>query len=103
MSHTHPEQRLPRRSAADRRGDAAPVLDTWLSFDDLKRAGIVYSRKVLGEWQRNPRINFPEGKLFAPNTRRWSLQHEIRPWLDSRPVERDAFDDTIAAAEAQPP
>jgi hypothetical protein len=79
------------------------VLDIWLSFDDLKRAGIVNSWKTLGEWQRDPRINFPPGRLFAPNTRRWSKQHEIDPWLASRPVERNAFDDTEhAAAEALP-
>jgi hypothetical protein len=99
-----PEQRSPYgRSAADRRGDAMSVLDIWLSFDDLKRAGIVNSWKTLGEWQRDPRINFPPGRLFAPNTRRWSKQHEIDPWLASRPVERNAFDDTErAAAEALP-
>jgi hypothetical protein len=76
------------------------ALDTWLSFDDLKRAGIVASRKTLRDWQRDPRVRFPLGKLFAPNTRRWSLQRDIGPWLHGRPVERDTFDDD-AAAEAQ--
>ena len=96
-------QRSPNRSAADKRGDTAPALDTWLSFDDLRRAGIVSSRKTLREWQRDPRIRFPLGRLLAPSTRRWSKQREIDPWLASRPVERDAFDDAEqAAAEAQP-
>ena len=45
---------------------------------------------------------FPLGRLLAPNTRRWSKQHDIDPWLASRPVERDAFDDASAAAEALP-
>ena len=80
---------------------AASALDTWLSFDDLRRAGIVDSWKTLGEWQRDPRIRFPLGRLLAPNTRRWSKQHDIDPWLASRPVERDAFDER-AAAEALP-
>lgn len=95
--------RSPNRSAADKRGDAVPALDIWLSFDDLRRAGIVSSRKTLREWQRDPRIRFPVGRLLAPSTRRWSKQHDIDPWLTSRPVERDAFDDAEqAAAEGQP-
>jgi hypothetical protein len=103
MPPAPPKQRSPNRSAADKRGDAAPALDTWLSFDDLRRAGIVSSRKTLREWQRDPRIRFPLGRLLAPSTRRWSKQREIDPWLASRPVERDAFDDAEhAAAEAQP-
>ena len=76
-----PDQRSPNRSAAAKRGDAAPALDTWLSFDDLRRAGIVTSRKTLREWQRDPRIGFPSGRLLAPSTRRWSKQHDIDPWL----------------------
>jgi hypothetical protein len=96
------KQRSPNRSAADKRGDITPVLDIWLSFDDLKRAGIVNSRKTLREWQRDTRINFPPGKLLAPSTRRWSKQHDIDPWLESRPVERDDFDDVEQAAETQP-
>jgi hypothetical protein len=83
--------------------DDVSVLDIWLSFDDLKRAGIISSWKTLGEWQRDPRIGFPPGRLFAPNTRRWSKQRDIDPWLASRPVERDAFDDSErTAADAQP-
>jgi hypothetical protein len=101
-----PPSRNPRRHgdhAHDDPDDAASALDTWLSFDDLRRAGIVYSWKTLGEWQRDPRIRFPLGRLLAPNTRRWSKQREIDPWLASRPVERDAFEDAErAAAEAQP-
>jgi hypothetical protein len=83
--------------------DDVSVLDIWLSFDDLRRAGIVDSRKTLPDWQRDPRVRFPLGRLLAPNTRRWSKRHEIDPWLASRPIERDAFDDAErAAAEAQP-
>ena len=83
--------------------DDAPLLDIWLSFDDLKRAGIVYSWTTLRDWQRDPRIRFPLGRLLAPNTRRWSKQREIDPWLASRPVERNAFDDAEpTATEAQP-
>ena len=66
------------------------LCDTWFSFADLRRAGIVDSWKTLRDWQRDPRIGFPLGRLLAPNTRRWSL--EIDPWLANRPVERDAFD-----------
>jgi hypothetical protein len=44
------KQRSPNRSAAAKRGDTAPALDVWLSFDDLRRAGIVSSRKTLREW-----------------------------------------------------
>jgi hypothetical protein len=94
------KQRSPNRSAAAKRGDTAPALDVWLSFDDLRRAGIVSSRKTLREWQRDPRIGFPLGRLLAPSTRRWSKQREIDPWLASRPVERDDFGD-IETAETQ--
>jgi hypothetical protein len=97
------KQRSPNRSSAAKRGDVAPALDVWLSFDDLKRAGIVDSRKTMGEWQRDPRIRFPLGKLLGPHTRRWNKQHDIDPWLASRPVERDDFDNVEqAAAETQP-
>ena len=64
-----------------RSDDAVSALDTWLSFDDLRCAGIVNSWKVLAEWQRDDRIGFPKGRLLAPNTRRWSKQREIDPWL----------------------
>jgi hypothetical protein len=64
-------------------------LDVWLSFADLKRAGIVRSWQTLRLWQQDPRISFPPGKLFGPNTRRWSKQHEIDPWLESRPAQAE--------------
>ena len=81
-----------------RSDDAVPALDTWLCFDDLRRAGIVSSWKTLGEWQRDDRIKFPKGRLLAPNTRRWSKQHEIDPWLKDRPVERDGFDEDASTS-----
>jgi hypothetical protein len=101
MPRIQPDQRspYPRRDPHD----ATSALDSWLSFDDLRRAGIVGSWKTLCEWQRDPRIGFPLGRLLAPNTRRWSKQHDIDPWLASRPIERDAFDDAErTAADAQP-
>ncbi len=66
-----------------------PQLDRWLAFEDLRTAGIVDNWQTLRSWQKNPRINFPPGRLFGPNTRRWSLKNEIEPWLASRPVARD--------------
>jgi hypothetical protein len=80
--------------------DASSALDMWLSFDDLRRAGIVTNRKTLIEWQRDPRIGFPLGRLLGPSTRRWSKRHDIDPWLASRPLARDDFDKDITA-EAQ--
>lgn len=62
--------------------------DIWLSFHDLKRAGIVENWQTLSAWQRDPRINFPRGRLFGPNTRRWSKLTDIDPWLASRPIDR---------------
>ena len=94
-THQHPRRHGDRGDP----DDAAPALDTWLSFDDLRRAGIVYSWKTLGEWQRDPRIRFPLGRLLARNTRRWSKQREIDPWLASRPVERDAFEEGESEVE----
>jgi hypothetical protein len=76
-----------------RRDDAASALDDWLSFADLKRAGIVESWEALRQWQDDPRINFPRGRLFGPNSRRWNRQREIEPWLASRPVDRAAFNE----------
>jgi hypothetical protein len=61
-------------------------LDTWVSFRDLQRAGIVPNWQTLRTWQEDPAIQFPRGRLFGPNTRRWNLQREILPWLNSRPV-----------------
>jgi hypothetical protein len=90
-----------QRSPYPHRDDDA--LDVWLSFDDLRRAGIVDSWKTLRDWQRDERVRFPLGRLLAPNTRRWSKQQDIDPWLASRPVERAAFEDVErAAAEARP-
>jgi hypothetical protein len=82
------------RTPLDRRSPdgAAFALDVWLSFDDPRRAGIVDSWKTPGEWQRDPRVNSQRERLFARNTRRWSKQHEIDPWQQSRPIEGDAFD-----------
>jgi hypothetical protein len=65
------------------------VLDTWLSFNDLKEAGIVDNWQTLRNWQQDPAIKFPAGKLLGPNTRRWSKLNEIDPWLASRPAERE--------------
>ena len=71
-------------------------LDPQLSFNDLKRAGIVNSWETLREWQDDPRIKFPRGRLLGPNTRRWSKRQEIDPWLESRPTDRSAFEDSAA-------
>jgi hypothetical protein len=81
--------------------DDVSALDIWLSFDDLRRAGIVDSRKTLRDWQRDRRVRFPLGKLLAPNTRRWNKAREIDPWLASRPVERAAFDDAEREPDAE--
>jgi hypothetical protein len=67
--------------------------DRWLSFSDLKRSGIVPNWQTLRLWQRDPKIAFPRGRLFGPNTRRWSKQQDIDPWLSSRPAEREGFDE----------
>jgi predicted DNA-binding transcriptional regulator AlpA len=61
----------------------SPVLDVWLSFDDLRAAGIVASRKTLSTWQRDN--NFPLGVLFSSQTRRWA-KREIDAWLAKRPT-----------------
>ena len=68
------------------------ALDVWLSFDDLRRARIVSSWKTLREWQLDPRIGFPLGRLLAPNTRRWSKHHEIDPFATMVRVEVKRFD-----------
>ena len=72
--------------------DTASALDDWMSFADLKKAGIVESWEALKNWQEDPRIRFPRGRLFGPNARRWNRQREIEPWLASRPTDRAAFD-----------
>ena len=89
---------MPRMTSPKPSDDAAPALDLWLSFDNLKSAGIVRSWKMLREWQLDVRIKFPKGRLLAPNTRRWSKQHDIDPWLESRPVERDGFDEDASTS-----
>jgi hypothetical protein len=63
-------------------------LDVWLSFEDLKRAGIVPSWQTLRNWQRD--VGFPLGKLLGPHTRRWSKRRDIEPWLESRPTQGKA-------------
>jgi hypothetical protein len=84
MPPAPPDQGSPKPDDA-----VSASLDTWLCFADLRRAGIVSSWKTLREWQLDKRIGFPMGRLFAKNTRRWSKQHEIDPWLKNRPVEPD--------------
>jgi hypothetical protein len=63
-------------------------MDTWLTFRDLQRAGVVKNWPTLLSWQRDPDISFPRGKLFGANSRRWS-QKEINEWISSRPVSRE--------------
>ncbi|HEY6753795.1 MAG TPA: hypothetical protein VI077_03655 [Pseudolabrys sp.] len=58
-----------------------------LHYVDLVARGIVKNRTTLGNWQKNPKVKFPKGKLIGPNTRVWDEQTEIDPWLASRPVE----------------
>ena len=87
------------RAPPQRRGDE---LDVWLTFTDLKRAGVVDSWQTLLRWQNDPRVDFPKGRLFGPNSRRWSKQREIDPWLESRPIERDAFEDAASDMEREP-
>jgi len=67
--------------------DSDQALDFWLSFEDLKRAGIVGNWPTLREWQRDQ--GFPAGKLLGPNSRRWR-KSEIEEWLASRPEHREA-------------
>jgi hypothetical protein len=55
----------------------------WLSYKDLRAAGIVSNWQTLRTWQRTQA--FPAGRLFGPNTRRWS-RAEIEEWLASRPA-----------------
>jgi hypothetical protein len=70
--------------------------DVWLDFADLQRLRILKSRQQLEHWQNDPRIRFPKGRLFGPNSRRWHKGREIIPWLESRPTERAAFEETAA-------
>jgi len=68
-------------------------LDTWVTFNDLRKAGIVPNWPTLHAWVKNPEIKFPPGRLFGKCSRRWSQQREIEPWLASRPVTRGEFND----------
>jgi predicted DNA-binding transcriptional regulator AlpA len=61
--------------------------DVWYSFRDLQRLGIVRNWQTLRDWQNNPQIAFPKGVLFGPNSRRWSKQQHVDPWIASRPIE----------------
>jgi predicted DNA-binding transcriptional regulator AlpA len=89
LDHNSRDASAQKRNKSD---DAASALDDWMSFADLKKAGIVESWEALKNWQEDPRIHFPRGRLFGPNARRWNRQKEIEPWLASRPVDRAAFD-----------
>jgi hypothetical protein len=71
-------------------------MKVWLDFADLKEMGVVDSWQTLRTWQRDPKIGFPPGRLFGPNSRRWDREKEINPWLETRPIVREAF-------EAPPP
>jgi hypothetical protein len=86
------EQRSPYPLDHNSIDDTVSALDDWMSFSDLKQAGIVESWEALKNWQEDPRIRFPRGRLFGPNARRWNRQKEIDPWLRTRPTERAAFD-----------
>ena len=72
-------------------------LDTWLSYEDLKAAGIVKNRETLRLWQE--KYNFPRGRLFGPGSRRWGKHSEIDPWLASRPTD-DAQNITLGRKAA---
>ena len=61
-------------------------IDIFLSFDDLQAMKIVLNWETLGRWQNDSKIRFPKGRLLGPNSRRWSLKHDIEPWLASRPI-----------------
>jgi hypothetical protein len=63
--------------------------DRWLSFHDLVELGIISNWESLRRWQDDPAVAFPRGKLFGRNTRRWSLKHDIEPWIESRPALRE--------------
>jgi hypothetical protein len=60
-------------------------LPHFVRFRNLREAGIVFSWEQLS--QLIDRYGFPQGRLLSPNTRVWEL-HEVRQWLESRPVER---------------
>jgi hypothetical protein len=57
------------------------ALDTWLCFNDLKRAKIVDNWPTLLGWIKDPKIAFPPGRLLGPNSRRWNKQkRSSRGW-----------------------
>jgi len=97
-SKPNPQGATPGVSAAQAQ---VPALDILLRFEDLRRANVVNSWKVLREWQLDPRIGFPMGMLLAPNTRRWN-KRSIDEWLKDRPVERDGFDEDASTSTPTP-
>ena len=68
--------------------EEAAGLDVWLSFRDLQKAGVVKNWPTLLSWQDDPKIAFPRGRLFGPNSRRWR-KTEIDAWIELRPVSRE--------------
>lgn len=74
-------------------------METYNSFDDLKRRGIVNNRTQLARLIRDH--GFPVGILIGPNSRRWP-ESSLKPWLDARPaaVERARGRQKPAAAAA---
>jgi len=53
----------------------------WLSYEDLKAAGIVANRTTLARWIE--RHDFPKPTALGPNTKRWR-ETEIRAWQKAR-------------------
>jgi predicted DNA-binding transcriptional regulator AlpA len=72
-----------------------PAEKLWLSFNDMQAMGIVTNWQSLRLWQQHH--GFPTGRLFGPNSRRWSRE-EIGDWLASRPTARADFEDDGNAA-----
>jgi predicted DNA-binding transcriptional regulator AlpA len=70
----------------------------WYSFADLQALGVITNWQTMASWQRDH--GFPTGRLFGPNSGRWS-RSEINAWLASRPVARAEFED--AGAPPSPP
>jgi hypothetical protein len=64
----------------------------------LKAAGIVKNWQTLSNWINDPRIGFPPGRLFGPNTRRWSKRADIDPWLESRPAQVEVAREAATAS-----
>jgi predicted DNA-binding transcriptional regulator AlpA len=59
-----------------------------LTFNDLKRFGVVTNRTSLANWIRND--SFPLGRLIGPNRRVWT-ETEIRQFIAERPTEPKKF------------